>query len=132
MNLVINASEAIGEKSGVVTLTTGAKYCDVNYLRETFLDDSLPEGLYVSLEVTDTGCGMDKETQARIFEPFFTTKFVGRGLGMPAVLGIVLEHKGALKVVSEPGEGTTVLLVFPASVPAGSESAGGDVEPGSE
>ncbi len=118
MNLVINASEAIGEKSGVVTISTGARYCDAEYLRETLLDDSLPEGLYVSLEVSDTGCGMDRETQARIFEPFFTTKFTGRGLGMSAVLGIVRGHKGSLKVYSEPGKGTAFQLLFPASVEA--------------
>jgi CheY-like chemotaxis protein len=132
MNLVINASEAIGEKSGVVTVSTGARYCDAEYLRETFLDESLPEGLYVSLEVSDTGCGMDRETHARIFEPFFTTKFTGRGLGMSAVLGIVRGHKGAIKVYSEPGKGTTFRLLFPASTRAGEESAGGKVEPGSE
>ncbi len=118
MNLVINASEAIGERSGVVTISTGARYCDAEYLRETLLDDSLPVGLYVSLEVSDTGCGMDRETQARIFEPFFTTKFTGRGLGMSAVLGIVRGHKGSLKVYSEAGKGTTFHLLFPASVEA--------------
>lgn len=119
MNLVINASEAIGDRSGVVTISTGARQCDAEYLRETFLDDSLPEGLYVSLEVSDTGCGMDKETQARIFEPFFTTKFTGRGLGMSAVLGIVRGHRGTLKVYSEPGKGTTFRLLFPASFQQG-------------
>jgi PAS domain S-box-containing protein len=119
MNLVINASEAIGNRSGVITISTGARHCDAEYLRETFLDDSLPEGLYVSLEVSDTGCGMDKETQARIFEPFFTTKFTGRGLGMAAVLGIVRGHRGAIKVYSELGKGTTFRLLFPASFQEG-------------
>ena len=132
MNLVINASEAIGDRSGVVTISTGARHCDAEYLRETFLDDSLPEGLYVSLEVSDTGCGMDKETQARIFEPFFTTKFTGRGLGMSAVLGIVRGHKGALKVYSEPGKGTTFRLLFPASFQEGEETVAETVESGSE
>ncbi|MHC1743633.1 MAG: response regulator [Syntrophobacteraceae bacterium] len=132
MNLVINASEAIGERSGVVTISTGARHCDAEYLRETFLDDSLPEGLYVSLEVSDTGCGMDKETQARIFEPFFTTKFTGRGLGMSAVLGIVRGHRGALKVYSEPGKGTTFRLLFPASFQEGEALAVDAVESGEE
>ena len=119
MNLVINASEAIGDKSGAVTISTGAKYCDTAYFQETFHADSLSAGQYVSVEVSDTGCGMDKETQSRIFEPFFTTKFTGRGLGMSAVMGIMQGHRGALKVYSEPGKGTTFRLLFPASAEAG-------------
>ena len=113
MNLVINASEAIGERSGVITISTGAIDCTREYLTETYLDENLAPGLYVALEVSDTGCGMDRETQSRIFEPFFTTKFTGRGLGMAAVLGIVRGHKGALKVYSEPGRGSTFKLLFP-------------------
>ncbi len=115
MNLVINGSEAIGDKSGVVSVSTGAKYCEKAYLQGTFHEDTLTEGLYVTVEVSDTGCGMDRETQARIFEPFFTTKFTGRGLGLSAVLGIIRSHKGAMKVYSEPGKGTTFRLLFPVS-----------------
>jgi PAS domain S-box-containing protein len=122
MNLVINASEAIGERSGVITISTGARYCDRAYLRETYLNDELAEGMYVSLEVSDTGCGMDRETQARFFEPFFTTKFTGRGLGMAAVLGIMRGHRGAIKVYSEVGKGTTFRLLFPASQHAGKDT----------
>ena len=114
MNLVINASEAIGERSGVITVSTGAMECSHDYLRASYLDDDLQEGLYVYIEVSDTGCGMDKSTQQRIFEPFFTTKFTGRGLGMAAVLGIVRGHRGALKVYSEVGRGTTFRILFPA------------------
>lgn len=115
MNLVINASEAIGERSGVITISTGAMECTADYLREAYLDDNLRPGFYVWLEVSDTGCGMDQSTVHRIFEPFFTTKFAGRGLGLSAVLGIVRSHKGALKVYSEPGKGTTFKVLFPAS-----------------
>lgn len=114
MNLVINASEAIGDKSGVITISTGARFCDRAYLSEIFIDEDLQEGLYVSIEVSDTGCGMSRETQERIFEPFYTTKFTGRGLGMSAVLGIVRGHKGAIRVYSEPGQGTTFRALFPA------------------
>lgn len=114
MNLIINASEAIGNRSGVISISTGAMECDRQYLTSTHLDESLPEGCYVYLEVTDTGSGMDAETQARIFDPFFTTKFTGRGLGLAAVLGIVRGHRGAIKVYSEPGRGTTFKILFPA------------------
>jgi len=114
MNLVINASEALGEHNGAITLSTGVMECSREYLSEAFLDESLAEGSYVWLEVSDTGCGMDQTIQRRIFEPFFTTKFTGRGLGLSAVLGIVRGHKGALKVYSEPGRGTTFKVLFPA------------------
>jgi len=114
MNLITNASEAIGERSGVITIATGAMECDPEYLKSSYLDEQRPEGRYVYLEVSDTGCGMDEETQARIFDPFFTTKFTGRGLGLAAVLGIVRGHDGAIKVYSEPGRGTTFKVLFPA------------------
>ncbi|MDD2367262.1 MAG: response regulator [Desulfuromonadaceae bacterium] len=115
MNLVINASEAIGDKSGVIAITTGCMDCDRNYLKNVWLDENIKEGLYVYLEIADTGCGMDRDTQAKIFDPFFTTKFTGRGLGMAAVLGIARSHKGAIKVYSEPGKGSTFKLLLPAS-----------------
>ncbi len=114
MNLLINASEAIGDRSGVITVSVGATRCDEEYLRKTELHDGLSPGLYVHLEIADTGSGMDAETRSRIFEPFFSTKFTGRGLGLAAVLGIVRAHKGALKVYSEPGKGTTFKMLFPA------------------
>jgi len=112
MNLVINASEAIIGQ-GTISLNTGVILADREYLEKTVLSPELPEGHYVYLEVSDTGSGMPPETQARIFEPFFTTKFAGRGLGLSAVLGIVRGHKGALRVYSEPGKGTTFKLIFP-------------------
>jgi CheY-like chemotaxis protein len=115
MNLVINASEAIGNKSGVIAISTGCMDCNRSYLKDVWLDENLTGGLYVYLEIADTGCGMDRETLARLFDPFFTTKFTGRGLGMAAVLGIVRGHKGAIKVYSEPGKGTTFKILLPAS-----------------
>jgi CheY-like chemotaxis protein len=114
MNLVINASEAIGDRSGVIAITTGAMQCESDYLTDIRLDEQLAEGLYVFVEVADTGCGMDRETLSKIFDPFFTTKFTGRGLGMAAVLGIVRGHRGAIKVYSEPGKGTTFKVLLPA------------------
>ena len=115
MNLITNASESIGEKSGVVSVITGVMECDRTYLDEIFDIEDLSEGVYVYLEVTDTGCGMSAETIEKIFDPFFTTKFTGRGLGLAAVLGIVRGHGGAIKIYSEPGRGTTFKVLFPAS-----------------
>jgi len=115
MNLIINASDAIADKSGVISISTGVMHADRDYLSSTSLDDTLPEGRYVYLEVSDTGSGMDQDTQAKIFEPFFTTKFTGRGLGMSAVLGIVRGHHGAIKLYSEVGRGTTFKVLLPMS-----------------
>jgi PAS domain S-box-containing protein len=95
MNLVINAAESIGPQGGRVTITTG--HADSNVL----------------LEVIDNGCGMTEETLSRIFDPFFSTKFVGRGLGLSAVQGIVRAHNGSLNVTSKLGEGTVFRVVFP-------------------
>jgi PAS domain S-box-containing protein len=114
MNLITNASEALGDQSGIISVSTGVMDCDRAYLAESHLDDKLPEGRYVYLEVADTGAGMDEETRQRIFDPFFTTKFTGRGLGLAVVLGIVRGHHGALKVYSEPGKGTSFKILLPA------------------
>lgn len=115
MNLIINASESIEEGTGLVTVTTGRVNADRAFLAETYLDDNLPEGEYVCLAVTDTGSGMDKDTQRRIFDPFFSTKFAGRGLGLAALLGIIRGHGGAMKIDSHVGEGSTFKVLFPAS-----------------
>jgi PAS domain S-box-containing protein len=115
MNIVINASEAIDDNTGVIGITTGCMDCNKSYLEDVWLDENISEGLYVYLEIADTGCGMDKETMAKIFDPFFTTKFTGRGLGMAAVLGIVRGHKGTIKVYSELNRGSTFKILLPAS-----------------
>jgi two-component system cell cycle sensor histidine kinase/response regulator CckA len=114
MNLVINASEAIGDNDGAIGITTSALECGGEDLRSSLHTETPPPGRYVLLEVADTGCGMDADTQARVFDPFFTTKFAGRGLGLAAVLGIVRKHRGAIKVSSERGKGTTFRILFPA------------------
>ena len=113
MNLITNASEALEEKSGIIAITTGAKYCDKKCFRDTEMSEELSEGMYIYIEVTDTGCGMNKGTRSRLFDPFFTTKFTGRGLGLSAVLGIMRSHNGTIKVYSKPGEGTTFTVLFP-------------------
>ncbi|HUJ73481.1 MAG TPA: PAS domain-containing protein, partial [bacterium] len=115
MNLVINAGEAIGERTGVITISTGVLQADHAYLALAHMEPDPPEGPYVFLEVSDTGIGMSPETQARIFDPFFTTKFTGRGLGLASVLGIIRSHKGGLKVYSELGVGTSFKVLLPAA-----------------
>jgi len=118
MNLVVNASDAIGANDGAITVRTGSFTADTEALRDQYLAPELTPGEYVLLEVEDSGMGMNEETLARIFDPFFTTKFTGRGLGLAAVLGIVRGHRGAIKVDSVPGEGTTFRLLFPVSATA--------------
>ncbi|HMP72550.1 MAG TPA: ATP-binding protein [Kiritimatiellia bacterium] len=115
LNLVINASEAIEDKSGTISITSGATLCRRHELDALSPDLRLKEGVYATLQVTDTGCGMTPETLSRIFEPFFTTKFTGRGLGLAAVLGIVKGHHGALRVTSKVNQGTSFTLYFPIS-----------------
>jgi two-component system cell cycle sensor histidine kinase/response regulator CckA len=112
MNLVLNAGEAFGDAAGVITVRVAVRECDRAYLTGGVLDKEIPEGPYVALEVTDTGCGMSEETRARMFEPFFTTKFAGRGLGLAAVLGIIRGHHGTIRVTSEPGRGTCIEALF--------------------
>ncbi len=118
LNLVMNAAEAIGDPPGTVRISADAIDCDCDYLASTWIHDSLPAGRYVFLEVADTGCGMDQQTLSRIFDPFFSTKFIGRGLGLPAVLGIVRSHKGAIKVYTEPGQGSTLRVLLPTTLAA--------------
>ena len=113
MNLFLNAAEAVAEESGMVTIQTSLLHMTRGELARTVLDGKLPEGPYVCLTVTDTGCGMDAETLGRLFDPFFSTKFVGRGLGLSAVLGIVRGHRGTMQVDSQPGRGTTFKVLLP-------------------
>jgi PAS domain S-box-containing protein len=123
MNLITNASEAIGAHPGTITLSTGFSRMSAEALRGSRLDQAPPPGDFSWIEVVDTGCGMDEPTSRRLFEPFFTTKFTGRGLGMSAVLGILRGHQGAIFVDSEPGVGTRMRVLFPA-LHAGQEAAG--------
>jgi CheY-like chemotaxis protein len=107
MNLIINASEAIGNNQGEIIVSLAKTTVIAGESDKDYHGKTMPPGEYVCLEVTDNGCGMDEETKWRIFEPFFTTKFTGRGLGMSAVLGIIKSHGGALQLFSQPGQGTT-------------------------
>jgi nitrogen-specific signal transduction histidine kinase/CheY-like chemotaxis protein len=123
MNLATNASEAIGDKNGMVTIATGTIDADETYLATTEVHDALHKGVYVYIEVADTGCGMDDETKGKLFDPFFSTKFAGRGLGLAASLGIVRGHNGTIKVYSELGKGSTFMVLFPATEASAKNSA---------
>ncbi len=114
MNLITNASDALGDEAGRITLRTW-ETSDPGALAPRAIGDGHLCGPAVVLEVVDTGCGMDEETASRIFDPFFTTKFTGRGLGLAAALGIVRGHGGAVEVESRPGAGTRFRVLLPAS-----------------
>ncbi len=116
MNLVTNASEAIGKGGGAVTISTGAMRCSREYFEECYLRDDLQEGTYSYIAVRDNGSGISPENRDRLFDPFFTTKFTGRGLGLSAVLGIVRGHGGTINITSEPGIGTEMVVLFPSIV----------------
>jgi two-component system cell cycle sensor histidine kinase/response regulator CckA len=123
MNLVINAADAIGDRTdGTVEVHTFARELTPAFFATAVQSPERKAGTYVGLEVTDNGGGMNPEILKRIFEPFFTTKFSGRGLGLAAVLGIVQSHQGALFVESTPGKGTVFRLFLPASADQAKET----------
>ena len=115
MNLIINASEAIGETpGGRIAVRTTRLTADESQALPRCMPTAPAPIDYVMLEVSDNGPGMTDAVCQRIFEPFFTTKFTGRGLGLAAVLGIVSGHKGHLSIETAPGRGTTFRVLFPA------------------
>jgi PAS domain S-box-containing protein len=134
MNLVTNAIEAIGTNPGEINLSASVHPYSPEELKGFLTSPHFSEGPFVSLAVSDNGCGMDSPTISRIFEPFFSTKFTGRGLGMAAVLGIIKGHGGAIRIQSEPGRGTQITVLFPATsqkpaAPLLTQSPAGDVQP---
>ncbi|HXS97576.1 MAG TPA: response regulator [Candidatus Limnocylindrales bacterium] len=122
-NLVINAGEAIGERPGLVVVETGTR--ELTQAKRAAPFDDLQPGLYAYAAVQDTGTGMDAQTLSRIFDPFFTTKFTGRGLGLPAAMGIARSHHGAIQVESEAGRGSRFEVLLPAKAAPASKPAGG-------
>ncbi|ATX82458.1 PAS domain S-box-containing protein [Mariprofundus ferrinatatus] len=114
MNLMTNAAESMEGKTGTVTLRTGVQYLTASDFSRVYLKDDLKDGEYIFVEVQDSGCGMDSNTQKLIFDPFFTTKETGSGLGLAALLGIVRSHGGALMLKSEVGAGSCFTIYFPA------------------
>jgi len=118
MNLVLNASEAITGEEGTITVKTYWLQCDSPYFRCGYFTSIPDEGLYAAIEVSDTGIGIAEEERQKIFNPFYSTKFVGRGLGLCAVLGIVNGHNGCIRIQSSPGQGSTFTVLLPADTKA--------------
>ena len=113
MNLIMNASDALGEKTGTITVEAHEQTLDRRALGAYYLGESAEPGRYTCLSVADDGCGMDEATRKQIFDPFFTTKFTGRGLGLAATLGIMRAHHGMISVSSHPGHGTRFEILLP-------------------
>ncbi|MCK5114024.1 MAG: response regulator [Phycisphaerae bacterium] len=112
MNLVANASEAVGQKSGSITICSGAAVPKSSLVPS----HAKPAGgEYCYVKVTDTGCGIDSATLEKIYEPHFTTKPTGHGLGMAAIARIVGAHNGVIELDTKPGSGTTFTVWFPCS-----------------
>lgn len=113
LNLITNASEALGEKPGTIHVRMRPWNRQTDQLGEVLEGQLTTEGEYVLLSISDTGCGMDRETMQRMFEPFYTTKFTGRGLGLAVVRGIVRSHNGVIAIDTAPGRGTKMQVILP-------------------
>jgi signal transduction histidine kinase len=111
LNLILNAVEALEGQKGLISVATSA--VEITSELDEVTGEMLREGCYVKLEVSDTGCGMSEEVRLRIFDPYYTTKFLGRGLGLAAVQGIVRSHEGRIVARSTPGAGSTFEVLFP-------------------
>ncbi|SPE30261.1 Multi-sensor signal transduction histidine kinase (fragment) [Candidatus Sulfopaludibacter sp. SbA3] len=111
LNLILNAVEALEGEKGLVTLTTAPVEIPGDSMEGS--REGLPTGSYVKLEVSDTGSGIAEEVQDRMFDPYFSTRFLGRGLGLAAVQGIVHSHRGAIHAKSTPGDGSTFEVLLP-------------------
>ena len=128
LNIALNAVEALEGGHGTIRLATGLTTLGPG-------ETELAPGAYATIEVRDDGPGMPTEVVARIFEPFYTTKFPGRGLGLSAAHGILRNHRGAIRVVSRPGEGSRFAILLPttdvkqqvALKRAGSFARGGEI-----
>ena len=120
LNLVTNASQAIGNRDGVIRVSTGR----VSAAQAAALAHGSAERDYLELEVSDNGCGMSLEMQSKVFDPFFTTRSAGHGLGLAVVQGIVRNLGGTIHLASEPDKGTTFRILMPCAPAAVEETAG--------
>ncbi len=120
MNLITNSVEAMQQKQGAIRVAVRGLDIEPGYVPSRFCQNhTLPPGRYAELTVQDNGCGIEPEGLQRLFEPFYTTKFMGRGLGLAAVLGIVRNHGGDINVVSGAGQGTEFRIILPGAAAAG-------------
>jgi signal transduction histidine kinase/CheY-like chemotaxis protein len=120
MNLVTNASQAIGNRDGVIRVSTG----HLTASRSTAFTNGSAEQDYLELEVSDNGCGISNEMQSKVFDPFFTTQSAGHGLGLAVVQGIVRNLGGTIHLSSDLGKGTTFRILMPCSPVAAEQTAG--------
>ena len=110
LNLVLNGVESLDGHKGLVTVTTS-----LVQIGQEFPEENLPDGSYVKLKISDSGCGMSEKVQARMFDPYYSTKGLGRGLGLAAVQGIVRSYGGIVTARSMPGEGSTMEVLLPSA-----------------
>jgi signal transduction histidine kinase len=113
MNLVINASEAVGDLDGVIRLSTGSSESTATEADDLWVEEPATVGRCALIQVADSGCGIQPEDLGRLFDPFYTTKFAGRGLGLAAVLGVVRGYGGGIRVACRPGKGARFTVVLP-------------------
>jgi signal transduction histidine kinase/CheY-like chemotaxis protein len=113
MNLVVNASEAIGSEEGCITLATGMAECHGSQADLCLFGQGVGRGQTVFLEIRDSGCGMEQDIRRQMFDPYFSTKIRGRGLGLTTVMGSVRSHQGSLCVKTHPARGTSLRACFP-------------------
>lgn len=132
VSLVTNASDAIGDATGAITVSTGVRDATCEYLAESYLADELPAGKYVTLAVADTGAGVAPAVLSRLFDPFFSRTSSGRGLGLALVLGIVRGHKGTIRVTSQEGDGSCFAVLLPANESGAQEAWPGSAERAAE
>jgi PAS domain S-box-containing protein len=121
MNLIVNASDALEDNPGEISIKTGTIVNPSESIENSYLGESLPDGEYVYVTISDSGIGMDEKTCQRIFDPFFSTKVTGRGLGLAAVMGIIRSHNGSITLKSTPDEGTAFTFFLPVAEPSSSQ-----------
>lgn len=117
MNLLLNAGEALNNQAGTIDVATGVVESIGDATSHLYPPEPLPPGPYAYLEVADSGSGIQPDLLNKIFDPFYSTKFIGRGLGLSVVYGIVRGHKGAIQVNSVSGQGTCFRVLFPVHPP---------------